>query len=115
MKFNRLMLVSALLCGISAGAHATRNPTPPPSGIVVHLFGPGSIMSNVVPDVGGEAAKPATVESGSVQPGGAPVTAAAPQAAGANEPTLGAVLHQMFVVGDPDHPNQPSMGRTADH
>jgi len=58
-------------------AQARQDPTPPPSGIVVHLFGPGSITSAVIP----ETASP-----------GVP----------AAEPSTGDILHQMFVTGDPD-------------
>jgi hypothetical protein len=85
----------------------------------VHLFGPNSIMSNVAPDLPGETAKPATAPStgGQPQPAAqatAAASAGAPQAGDANDPTLGAVLHQMFVVGDPDHPNLPAPGRAAE-
>jgi hypothetical protein len=131
LNFSRLLLASTFLCGVTSSAEATRNPTPPPSGIVVHLFGPDSIMSNMT-DLPGEIVKPTPKPNGAppgiVQPGSSqsgaaqPAGNAAPSAAAGTstpsgsyeEPTVGQVLHQMFVVGDPNHPTTPSVGRTAD-
>lgn len=130
MNFSRLVLSAALLCGIAGGAEARQDPAPKPSGIVVHLFGPDSIMSKITPDLPGETPQPATAQTGTAQPtagqpgagqlGGGEVTTASVTAANASQPdesdspSLGAVLHQMFVVGDPGHPNTPSVGRIAD-
>lgn len=85
---------------VDAGAAAARPlPEPPPSGIVVHLFGPGSITSNIVPQT-------ATPSGARLQ--GAAQTAPAP--------TTGAILHQMFVTGDPSLPPQAkrARGKTGD-
>lgn len=128
MTFNRFILPAVLFCCVASGAQASRNPTPPPSGIVVHLFGPDSIMSHVAPGLPGETA-PAASGGGSAavqrpagQSAGGQVSPAAPgaaapgasQAANADEPTWGDVLHTMFVTGDPNDPNKPSAGRTAE-
>jgi len=40
--------------------------------------------------------------------GAAPATAA-----GYEEPSMGDVLHQMFVTGDPNDPPRPSTGKTG--
>ncbi len=125
MPFNRFLLTALLLCCAAIAAQARSNPEPKPSGIVVHLFGPDSIMSHLVPGLPGETPSPAPAPAPAAasQPGAAQsqtqtITAAAPAApAPVNDdtPSLGAVLHQMFVVGDPEHPSQPSPGRTARH
>jgi len=109
-------------------ATARQDPTPPPSGIVVHLFGQDSVMSNVLPTApaGAQIAAPAGAQIAA--PEGAQITAPAGaqgttgQAGTASggvaaepayvEPTTGEILHQMFVTGDPDDPTQPSTGRT---
>jgi hypothetical protein len=126
LTFNRFILPAALFCCVASGAQAARNPTPPPSGIVVHLFGPDSIMSHVAPGLPGETAPAAPAPSGggsaavqqpAGQSAGGQMSAAAPgasQAANADEPTWGGVLHTMFVTGDPNDPNKPSTGRTAE-
>ena len=118
MKISRLTFAAAMLCGIAGAANATRNPTPPPSGVVVHLFGPHSVMSNVMPDLPGAAASPAAAQPGNAaaapkQNAGGQI-AAASQPAATDDPSLHDVLHQMFVVGDPNHPIQPSQGRVAE-
>jgi hypothetical protein len=106
---TRFMTAAALFLAAAGIAHAARNPTPPPSGIVVHLFGPNSIMSNVAPDLPGETAKPP-----------APSQTAGSSASSANsvetsdDPSWHAILHQMFIVGDPEHPNKPAGGRAAE-
>jgi hypothetical protein len=120
LNFSRLVFSAALLCGITRGAEARQDPTPKPSGVVVHLFGPDSIMSKITPDLPGETAQPATAQPGAGLPDGSEVSAASGSAASASQPdesespSMSAVLHQMFVVGDPDHPNTPSVGRSAD-
>ncbi len=142
LPFNRILLTALLLCCGATAAQARSNPEPRPSGIVVHLFGPDSIMSHLVPGLPGETpapaaapapaanaapqpgAQPGAAQSGAAQSGGAqsqaqPIATATPAAAAApandDVPSLGAVLHQMFVVGDPEHPSQPSPGRAAQH
>jgi len=120
LNFSRLFLSAALLCAIAGGAKARQDPTPKPSGVVVHLFGPDSIMSKITPDLPGETPEPGGAEPATAQPGTGDVSAASGNAASASQPdasespSMGAVLHQMFVVGDPDHPNTPSVGRSAD-
>jgi hypothetical protein len=117
LKIKRLWAV--ILFGAVAGAAQARNdPTPPPSGVVIHLFGPGSITSNLLP--GGSApVGAAPVAAGGAATGvaaGAAAESAAAQPA-YQEPTLGQVAHQMFVVGDPSQSPQSKLavGRTADH
>jgi len=88
-----------------------RDPAPKPSGIVVHLFGQDSIMSNVLPTAPASAGNPASANT----VGGASNMAASPQAASNYvEPTTGEILHQMFVTGDPNNPPKPAPGRVAD-
>ncbi len=109
---TRLMTAAALFLAAAGIAHASRNPTPPPSGIVVHLFGPNSIMSNIAPDLPGETAKPAAPS----QTAGSTATTAssASSVETSDDPSWHDILHQMFVVGDPEHPNKPAGGRPAE-
>jgi hypothetical protein len=93
LKNSVLLAVVALaLCGGSA--HARQMPNPPPSGIVVHLFGPDSITSHVLPEA---APAPQASATAAGQP-----AASAPASGAYPEPSMGDVLHQMFVTGDPD-------------
>jgi len=48
-------LATVLALGLAAPACARPQPVPPPSGIVVHLFGPNSLSSHILP-AGPEAA-----------------------------------------------------------
>jgi hypothetical protein len=70
------LFAAAALAAWAAPAIARQDPSPPPSGIVVHLFGPSGVTNKILP---------AGTGSGT--------TAA---------PSTGAILHQMFVTGDPD-------------
>lgn len=90
-----LKILSAIVfTGLAASpALARQNPTPPPSGIVVHLFGPNSVSSQFLPS---NSATAPSAETGN----GAKNESAAAQAA--PEPTFGGILHQMFVTGDPN-------------
>jgi len=107
-----LGLALSLAAGLPAMATARQDPTPPPSGIVVHLFGQDSVMSNVLPTApaGAQIAAPAGAQGTTGQAGAASGGVAAEPAY--VEPTTGEILHQMFVTGDPDDPTQPSTGRT---
>ena len=80
----RSMLIGLTL--LATPAVARQMPEPPPSGVVVHLFGPGSVASNILPSLAPSA--PAT-------PGAAPAVV---------EPSANDVLHQMFITGDPSEP-----------
>jgi hypothetical protein len=91
LKLRYLVIV---LSAFATPAWARIDPTPPPSGIVVHLFGPGGVMGNVLPTA--PDAKPVP---------GAP--APGMPAAAYPEPSLGDVLHQMFVTGDPNQQVRP--------
>jgi hypothetical protein len=64
-------------------ALARPDPTPPPSGIVVHIFGPGSVTSNMLPTGGTSKAPP-----------GSPTHY--------TEPSMHDILQKMFVTGDPN-------------
>jgi hypothetical protein len=99
-------------------AWARQNPTPPPSGIVVHLFGQDSVMSNILPTGPARPAGPGEVAAA---PGEVIYQGSGPQAgrvsgqameSGYVEPSMGDVLHQMFVTGDPNDPVQNSTGRS---
>jgi len=70
----RARCLAAGLTLLAAPAFARQDPTPPPSGIVVHLFGPSGVANKILPAGTGTGAAPST----------------------------GAILHQMFVTGDPD-------------
>jgi hypothetical protein len=96
-------LAAALALGLAAApAYARQSPTPQPSGIVVHLFGPDSIASHILPTVA-EPAAPASPATGTAPAGGQPPgqNAATPAAATSSGPTWGDVAHQTFVTGDP--------------
>jgi hypothetical protein len=99
--YLKIKYLAIVLAALASPAAARQDPAPPPSGIVVHLFGPDSLSSHVLPSAPG--AKPAA---------GAP---AASNGAAYPEPSLGDVLHQMFVTGDPDQlPGQAlAKGRAA--
>jgi hypothetical protein len=80
-------------------ALARQNPEPPPSGEVVHLFGPDSVISHVLPTTPGT---------------GTTATPAGAQPSTYDEPAMGDILHQMFVTGDPNAPSLPSAGRNLE-
>jgi hypothetical protein len=61
---------------LSRAAEARPTPEPKPSGIVIHLFGPTDSTTT-----GGTGTKPANA---------------------ASNQNVGAILHQMFVTGDPN-------------
>jgi hypothetical protein len=118
VNLYRITTVAALFLASAGIAHATRNPTPPPSGVVIHLFGPNGILSNATSHLPGESpAPPAPGQN----PGSPPGAASSASTAGSNnsmstsdDPSWGSIFHQMFVVGDPSHPNQPAPGRPAE-
>ncbi len=120
MTIRILGLALSLAAGLPAMATARQDPTPPPSGIVVHLFGQDSVMSNVLPTApagaqiaapeGAQITAPAGAQGTTGQAGTASGGVAAEPAY--VEPTTGEILHQMVVTGDPDDPTQPSTGRT---
>jgi len=87
------------LAGLPMVAAARQQPAPAPSGIVVHLFGQDSVLSNVLPTAREGARGAAQAEPGAATP--------PPDVA----PSTGDILHQMFVTGDPNDPTQPSQGR----
>jgi hypothetical protein len=64
---------------LSRAAEARPMPEPKPSGIVIHLFGPDSATTEST--TGGTGTKPANTPS---------------------DQNVGAILHQMFVTGDPN-------------
>lgn len=103
------MLGCALSLSLSAPAFARIEPTPPPSGIVVHLFGPDSVTSHIMPSTGGssggDTAKGATTADGKTSTPGEPAAAQAPA------PTVHDILHQMFVVGDPSQEGAAALSK----
>ncbi len=106
MKISIMTAILLIVAGTSALAH--QDPPPPPSGIVIHLFGPDSGSSHILPTAPAPPAGGVAPASGAVR---------APAAASENypEPSWGDVLHQMFVTGDPDQlPGQAlSAGRAS--
>lgn len=118
---------------IALPAMADKNPEPKPSGVTIHLFGPNLITTtnsdSAAPDSNaGSASSPASGQSAdqSVTINGVSTplssgdsastgSANASPAAAQPEPTMGEVLHEMFVTGDPaqdGHPNFPR-GKTG--
>ncbi|WP_284256381.1 hypothetical protein [Acidocella aquatica] len=83
MNIKWLCVVFAAVCGVGA-AQARQPPNPPPSGEVVHLFGPGSLATHFLPSGNGAAPAGASGENNYV------------------EPSTSDILHQMFVTGDPN-------------
>lgn len=88
--------LAALFCIFAAPAAARVPPPPPPSGVVVHLFGPDSLSSHILPaGPGGQAGGPQN------SLGGQPYV----------EPSWGAVAHQIFVTGDPAQEGQAALAK----
>lgn len=107
LKFLILSAAVSLGFAVASPALADRNPTPPPSGIVIHLFGQNSVMSNVLPTTGAPvAAHDPAHDAGN--------GAASPAASTYVEPSASDIIHQMFVTGDPNNPSKPAPGRVAD-
>ncbi|HQT64502.1 MAG: hypothetical protein B7Z75_02925 [Acidocella sp. 20-57-95] len=100
---NLKILASGLILGVAVpvSAMARQDPLPPPSGVVVHLFGPDSIMSNVIPT---------TPQAGLAGNTGANT---ASSTGNAGNLSLGDIAHQMFVTGDPNDPSRPATGKTG--
>jgi hypothetical protein len=105
LKISIITFVLLIVAGTSALAH--QDPPPPPSGIVIHLFGPDSGSSHILPT--------APPPPGGVAPASGAVRAPAAASENYPEPSWGDVLHQMFVTGDPDQlPGQAlSAGRAS--
>jgi hypothetical protein len=106
------LLPAVLLASLAAfPALARQDPTPKPSGIVIHLFGPGSITSSGTPSApaqqAGQGAAPDGGNSQSVQGASNTQGGSTAAAQAAPSPTMGQVLHQMFVTGDPAQEAQP--------
>jgi hypothetical protein len=113
MLFNclKVSVLAACVGLLPQMALARLNPSPPPSGVVVHLFGPDSVMDHLIPQSAVPAASgPAGQVSNTA--GGSP--AAVAQGPAYVEPSMGDVMHQMFVTGDPNDPPKPSTGRTVE-
>jgi hypothetical protein len=107
----RILLTVFFVSAAVPALAAPRTAPPPPSGEVVHLFGPQGVWANIAPLAGVTQAPPPAGAAPSPAPAGAAAagaatvaSSAAPAAPGASypEPSLGAVLHQMFVTGDPN-------------
>ncbi len=115
LNSNRFIAVAAVFLASAGIAHATRNPTPPPSGVVVHLFGPHGIMTPILP---GDDTKHSTQDQNGTQGATAGATAGTPDSANSlqtsDDPSLHDILHQMFVTGDPNDPNKPAGGRPGE-
>jgi hypothetical protein len=115
----RFNAIAALLLASAGFAHATRNPTPPPSGIVVHLFGPQGIMTPILP--GDDTPRSTPGQSGAPAPAAGAASGATASSADSasslqtsDDPSLHDILHQMFVTGDPNDPNKLATGRPGE-
>lgn len=87
--------LAALALGLAAAPACARQlPNPPPSGIVIHLFGPNSVTSHIMPAT--PQAAPGTTRAAT--PTSSEPTAATPAAP---SPTFGDIAHQLFVTGNP--------------
>ncbi len=107
------ILAVILAAGLAVPALARQDPPPPPSGIVIHLFGPDSITSKMLPTAPVASAPAAPVASMAGGTTMAPRPAAAPAY---QEPSLHDILRQMFVTGDPDQKTGQDLapGRNAE-
>jgi hypothetical protein len=104
------VLLGLALFGFGIGtAQARQDPTPPPSGTVIHLFGPDSVTSSMFPEPSGNTPAPAAASSGGSSV--APATSS-----NYVEPSAGDILHQMFVTGDPNRKPGDALakGRTSE-
>jgi hypothetical protein len=108
----KISILAMVLAVQTQTALASRNPQPPPSGVVVHLFGPDSVLGNMAP------AAPAGPVSGVAR--AVPTGAAQPPGGGAaahpGDPSMHDILRQMFVTGNPDQKPGAMLatGRAAD-
>jgi hypothetical protein len=102
--------LAMLALGLAAApADARMAPNPPPSGIVVHLFGPDSLTSHILPTTpegqsgtGGSGASGAQSGTSGVSGTAAGAAPASGQAtAPESSPSWSDIAHQMFVTGDP--------------
>lgn len=107
MKISLLVLALAFTLAFLPTAQARLDPEPPPSGIVIHLFGQNSVMSNILPTA--PSAEAATA------PGSPPPAPGLAPSANDQQPSMHDILHQMFVTGDPDAPPGFSHGKTGNN
>jgi len=105
------LFVLAALGSLAAGAAFAREyPTEPPSGTVIHLFGPNSLTSHMLPTAPGasETSPSAPAATGTAAPtatgGSAPATAGGATSGGG-------ILHEMFVTGDPNEPDSAKLSK----
>lgn len=108
---NRLLMPTLALLGLGLGPALARPlPPAPPSGIVVHLFGPDSLSSQMLSTAAPSKKAPASA-------GAAGVNAKAETDAGASAPTpapspsWGDVAHTLFVTGDPAQEGPASLSK----
>ena len=110
MNSKRLIAVAALLIASAGTAHAYRNPEPPPSGTVIHLFGPNGIFSDL-PGEGAKSSAPGQSTNGTSL-GSAPGKTNSVETS--DNPSWHDIAHQMFVTGDPNDPPKPASGRPGE-
>lgn len=101
---SRYMLGCVLALSLAAPAFARMEPTPPPSGIVVHLFGPDSVTSHILPGAKGSSGTDTATDGKTGTSGGEAATQAP-------APTVHDILHQMFVVGDPSQEGAAALAK----
>jgi hypothetical protein len=102
---TRILAAPALALGLGlAPAYARQPPPAPPSGIVIHLFGPNSVTSHFLspePAAAPAGTTAAGAPAGSASASTTDVAGSAPAASTESGPTWGEVAHQMFVTGNP--------------
>jgi hypothetical protein len=109
MKRLAVYYATTLFASLAAApAMARPQPNPPPSGIVVHLFGPGSLTGNILPGT------PAAQATNAPDAGG---TQGAQAAAPAQSMDWGELGHELFVTGDPatEGPAVLAKGKSGQH
>ncbi|MDD2706017.1 MAG: hypothetical protein PHU07_11905 [Acidocella sp.] len=113
------LFVLAALGSLAAGAAFARQyPSEPPSGTVIHLFGPNSLTSHILPTApaasGTAPAGAAGTAHGTASPAAPAAAGGSPAAAGggtSSDMSTSDILHEMFVTGDPNQPDSAKLSK----
>lgn len=116
VHIRHALLPTALATLLAATPALARNELKPqPSNIVVHLFGPDSVTSHILPT---GPAHPAPAGNSPTAPGQPAAAGTASQPA-SDAPTMtwGEIAHNMFVTGDPSTQGAAVLpkGRSSEH